>query len=410
MNRLLHAALGRIFRHGSLEIVDAQGQLHRYGDGSGTAVRIRFASPRVEWAILLSPELKVGECFMDGGLTVEQGSVYDLVSLFSRNVTVGGAPGWVSAGAGVRYFARRLHQLNSLRRSKRNVARHYDLDARLFSLFLDEDLQYSCAYFETDHADLEEAQLAKKRHIAAKLLLKPGQRVLDIGSGWGGLALYLAEHAGVEVTGITLSEEQLLVAKRRAAERGLDGRVRFLLQDYREVDGQFDRIVSVGMFEHVGVGRFPSFFATCRKLLAEDGVMLLHSISRSDGPSYTNPWVGRYIFPGGYIPAVSEAVPAIEKAGLRITDIEILRLHYAMTLSLWRQRFMANREAAREMYDERFCRMWEFYLAVSEAAFRHQGLMNFQIQMVRDQDALPITRGYMQEAEERLRLVRGSPR
>ena len=252
---------------------------------------------------------------------------------------------------------------------------------------------------------LDEAQLAKKRHLAAKLALQPGQRVLDIGSGWGGLGLYLAEHCGVDVVGVTLSEEQHAVSNRRAEERGLDGKVKFLMQDYRKIEGPFDRIVSVGMFEHVGVNFFRAFFNTCRSLLAENGVAVIHSIGRTDGPGDTSAWIQRYIFPGGYIPAISEVIPAVEKAQLRVTDIEVLRIHYAKTLRAWRERFLARREEVAALYDERFCRIWEFYLAASEIAFRTGLMMNFQIQLTKNQMAVPLTRDYMHEAEERLRGV-----
>ncbi len=264
-------------------------------------------------------------------------------------------------------------------------------------------MQYSCAYFESETATLEEAQLAKKRHIAAKLLIAPGHRVLDIGSGWGGLALYLAQQCGAQVTGVTLSEEQLDIARKRAGQKGLASAVDFRLRDYRAIQGQFDRIVSVGMFEHVGLDHYDHFFRKCRQLLDDDGVMVLHSIGRSDSPGFTNPWIAKYIFPGGYIPALSEVLPAIERSGLVVTDIEILRLHYAETLKHWRERFQSRRDAAAELFDERFVRLWDYYLSVSELAFRYQGMMVFQIQLARRQDAVPLTRAYITSEEARLR-------
>ncbi|MGN1288974.1 MAG: class I SAM-dependent methyltransferase, partial [Bradyrhizobium sp.] len=272
------------------------------------------------------------------------------------------------------------------------------------SLFLDADKQYSCAYFETPDATLDDAQLAKKRHLAAKLLITPGQRVLDIGSGWGGLGLYLAEMSGADVTGVTLSTEQLQISNARAAERNLVQSARFLMQDYRDIPGPFDRIVSVGMFEHVGVAYYETFFKRCAELLSDDGVMMLHSIGRSTGPDVTSPWIRKYIFPGGYIPALSEVMPAIEKAGLLICDMEILRLHYAETLKAWRDRFMARREEAVRLYDETFARMWEFYLAASEMSFRVQNMMNFQLQLTKRQGVVPMTRDYIVREEGRLRL------
>jgi len=319
-------------------------------------------------------------------------------------------PLWARPQQLLRYLYRRLTQLNWRRRARRNVAHHYDLDDRLYSLFLDADRQYSCAYFETPDQSLDDAQLAKRRHLAAKLLTQAGQRVLDIGCGWGGLALYLAENCGAQVTGITLSEHQLAAARVRAAEKGLAATADFRLQDYREVAGPFDRIVSVGMFEHVGVGFYEEFFRKCRAALADDGVMLLHAIGRSEGPSVTNPWIGKYIFPGGYIPALSEVLPAVERAGLMVTDIEILRLHYAETLKAWRQRFLAHRDEVERIYDRRFVRMWEFYLAASEMAFREQGLMVFQMQLTKRQGVVPMTRDYIERETARLRGREGQRR
>ncbi|MEW6257283.1 MAG: cyclopropane-fatty-acyl-phospholipid synthase family protein, partial [Pseudomonadota bacterium] len=306
---------------------------------------------------------------------------------------------------------RRLAQFNPPERARRNVAHHYDLDGRLYALFLDGDRQYSCAYFEAAGQSLDDAQLAKKRLIAAKLRLdRPGLNTLDVGCGWGGLSLYLAEMAGARMTGVTLSTEQLGIATARAQERGLGDRIDFRLEDYRALEGRFDRIVSVGMFEHVGVQHFRAFFRKARDLLTDDGVMLLHSIGRSDGPGVTNPWIAKYIFPGGYIPSLSEVIPVIEQAGLVITDVEILRLHYAETLKAWRERFRARREEAVRLTDERFCRMWDFYLAASEMAFRHQGMMVFQIQLARRQEAVPLTRAYIADAEARLRAAEGRAR
>ncbi|HEY5081720.1 MAG TPA: cyclopropane-fatty-acyl-phospholipid synthase family protein [Bauldia sp.] len=403
MNNLLRSYLPRLFLRGSLEIVDAHGATHRFGDGTGTPVRIRFLSDRAERAVLLNPDLKLGEEYMNGGYVVEQGSIADLLHAAMDNLTQAAEPWWSKAIGHARYLLRRFRQFNTPGRAKDNVHRHYDLDGRLYSLFLDDDLQYSCAYFEDGVTELAEAQLAKKRHLAAKLDLKPGQRVLDIGSGWGGLGMYLAEHCGVNVTGVTLSEEQFAVSNRRAEERGLSSKVRFLLKDYRHLEGTFDRIVSVGMFEHVGVNHFRAFFKACHNLLTPDGVMLLHSIGRFGPPADTSSFITRYIFPGGYIPALSEVTPHIEKSRLFITDIEILRLHYAKTLNLWRERFLAHREEVLALYAERFVRMWEFYLAASEMAFRSGVLMNFQVQLTRDQLAVPLTRNYMGEAEEALR-------
>jgi cyclopropane-fatty-acyl-phospholipid synthase len=317
---------------------------------------------------------------------------------------------WWSPLDALRLAWRWLKQFNLRGRARRNVAHHYDLDERLYTLFLDSDRQYSCAYFDTPTASLDDAQLAKKRHLAAKLRIEPGSRVLDIGCGWGGLALYLAEFTGARVTGITLSREQLALARVRASEKELGRAVEFRLQDYRDVAEKFDRVVSVGMFEHVGVGFYDRFFRSCAQVLAENGVMVLHAIGRSEGPGITNPWIAKYIFPGGYIPALSEVLPAVERAGLLVADVEILRLHYAQTLRAWRERFLAHRETVERLYDGRFVRMWEFYLAASEMAFTQQNMMVFQLQLTKRQDAVPIIRTYIGAEEARLRLLEGGRR
>ena len=403
MNQLLVNYLSRVLVKGSLEFVDPSGKVHRFGDGSGETVRVRVTTNKALRQLFLNPELKLGEAFMDGTFVVEKGSIYDFLAVTLQNIGGGGRTLWARIIYRLRVMTRRVRQWNTPFRSKQNVAHHYDLDGRLYSLFLDSDQQYSCAYFETPETTLEDAQYAKKRHLAAKLALQSGQRVLDIGSRWGGLGLFLANHADVDVTGVTLSEEQHKVSNARAGEQDLAHRTRFLLQDYRSLKSRFDRIVSVGMFEHVGVGHYDEFFKKVRDLLTDDGVMVLHSIGRFDGPGETNSWIHKYIFPGGYIPSLSEVLPAIERAGLKVTDIEILRLHYAETLKAWRERFLARWDEVKALYDERFCRMWEFYLAASETAFRYQDMMNFQIQIVRDQHALPMTRDYIWQSEEALR-------
>lgn len=403
MSSVLKFFLQRFIRRGSLTVTLANGKTFTCGDGTGTPAAIRLTSKEAERRLLLDPELAFGEIYMDGGLVTEQGSIADALAVALDQPDM--LPRWGKLRWRMRYASRHLQQFNVRGRSKRNVASHYDLDGRLYSLFLDADKQYSCAYFETPTSTLDDAQLAKKRHIAAKLLVERGQRVLDIGSGWGGLGLYLAEMTGANVTGITLSEEQHAVSNQRAVEKGLTGSARFLLQDYRDIPGPFDRISSVGMFEHVGVDFYDRFFARAAELLADDGVMLLHSIGRSEGPGITNPWVDKYIFPGGYIPALSEVLPAVERAGLLLTDVEILRLHYAETLKAWRERFMARREEAEQLYDARFVRMWEFYLACSEMAFRKQNLMVFQLQITKRQNIVPITRDYILREEARLRGV-----
>ena len=407
MDRLLRAALERFIRAGNLRVTTAGGSTFTLGDGTGTPVAIRFTTRAAERGVLIDPEVKFGEAYMDGTVVVEQGSIAEVLAVVLDQCVGGKPPFWARTQWLIRYLHRRLQQFNPPPRARRNVAHHYDLDGQLYALFLDADRQYSCAYFETPDQSLDDAQLAKKRHLAAKLLIAPGQRVLDIGSGWGGLALYLAETARGRVTGITLSQEQLALARVRAAERGLSGTAEFRLQDYRDVPDKFDRVVSVGMFEHVGVGFYEAFFRKCAALMEEDGVMVLHSIGRSEGPNVTNPWIAKYIFPGGYIPALSEVLPAIERAGLLTTDIEILRLHYAETLKAWRERFLAHREAVERLYDARFVRMWEFYLAASEMAFREQDMMVFQVQLTKRQGVVPTTRDYIARETQRLRALEG---
>jgi cyclopropane-fatty-acyl-phospholipid synthase len=402
MSALLRNFVTRVVTRGSLEVETASGRRFTAGNGAGDPVGIRLLDQAAERRLLLDPALALGELYMDGRIVVTRGSIYDLLALVASNLSWQIPPGLARAREHLRKTLRSLKQRNTRRRATRNVSHHYDLDGQLYELFLDADWQYSCAYFEHPDQSLEDAQLAKKRHIAAKLLLEKGHRVLDIGCGWGGLALYFAQHCQTRVTGITLSEEQLTVARRRAHESGIS-RTDFRLQDYRAITEQFDRIVSVGMFEHVGVGYYDSYFGKAAQLLANDGVMLLHSIGRMDGPGSANPWMDKYIFPGSYAPALSEVLPAIERAGLIVTDIEILRLHYAETLRAWRQRFLARRGEAEALYDERFCRMWEFYLAGCEAAFRYSGVMVFQIQLAKSLDAVPLTRGYIAGREAQLR-------
>lgn len=397
--RLLAAAKG----DGTLNLVTADGKHHRIGAGPPT-LTLRLHDRAVERDLLINPRLRFGEAYMDGRLSIEGGTIYDLLSMLMSGSEVQGALG--RAVGTLSPLLRLMQQHNPMRRSRQNVEHHYNLSRRFYELFLDRDMQYSCAYFSEPGMSLDDAQEAKKRHIAAKLLLVPGMRVLDIGCGWGGMALYLARHTGARVTGITLSSEQLAVAKRRAEEAGLADRVSFELRDYREFaaahPAAFDRIVSVGMFEHVGVPHYRDYFDAVRGMLNDDGVALIHSIGRLDTPGSTNPWIRKYIFPGGYSPALSEVLPVIERAGLLTTDLEVLRLHYAETLRHWRARFDARREEAKALYDERFCRMWEFYLAGAELSFRLQGHMVFQVQLARSLGAVPLTRDYMVNAERHL--------
>jgi cyclopropane-fatty-acyl-phospholipid synthase len=396
---LLARLLERMITIGRLRLMDAGGGFHTFEGSPGPNVTVRLHNPALHWKLAIRPRLFVGEAFMDGSLTIEEGSLYDFIDLLAINLEA------LPEGLPVRFLngliapLRRLHQYNPRHRAQANAAHHYDLSDQLYELFLDRDRQYSCAYFRDGPEDLDTAQFHKKQHIAAKLLIRPGLRVLDIGSGWGGLALYLASECGADVTGLTLSLEQFNAATRRAAVAGLADRVRFHLRDYREETGQYDRIVSVGMFEHVGVNHYHAFFAKLKSLLAPDGVALLHSIGRKDGPGSTNPWIRKYIFPGGYVPALSEVLPRVEEVRLWVTDIEVLRLHYAETLRAWRQRFEQNRDRVRAIYDERFCRMWEVYLVASEIAFRRQDLMVFQMQLAKAVSAVPVTRDYVLDWE-----------
>jgi cyclopropane-fatty-acyl-phospholipid synthase len=392
---LLSRLLDRLVCTGRLTLIDADGKHHRFGNGGSPAVTIRLHDRRLDRRLLFQPELALGEAYMDGTLTIEEGSLYDLLNMCTVNIE-----------ALTRHPAQRLRQrldqlgkswqqYNPAAKARDNAAHHYDLSGELYNLFLGADRQYSCAYFPTGTESLEEAQHRKLVHIGAKLLLRPGMRVLDIGSGWGGLGLFLAQAGHADVTGVTLSDEQLAVARQRAAAAGLANAVRFHLRDYRAEAGTYDRIVSVGMFEHVGARHYAEFFEKLRCLLNDDGVALLHSIGRMSGPGTTNSWIRKYIFPGGYAPALSEVFAAIERTGLWVTDVEILRLHYANTLREWSRRFALQREQVKALYDERFCRMWEFYLAVSEIAFRNLGHMVFQIQLARRRDAVPLTRDYI---------------
>jgi cyclopropane-fatty-acyl-phospholipid synthase len=389
--RLLRAGLNR----GQVTLIDHRGRRHVVTGGEGPRVTVRIHDAATDRALFFNPWLKVGEAYMDGKLTIEEGSLYDLLDIAMASTDQVQSVALQRLVGGVHKLLRWWHQNNPIGLAREHVAHHYDLSRQLFEQFLDESMQYSCAYFPTPETTLAQAQQAKMRHIASKLLLQPGQHVFDIGCGWGGLGLYLAKTADVRVTGVTLSKEQHEVAQARAKAAGLSDRVTFKLQDYRHETGQYDRIVSVGMFEHVGVKHYGEFFAKVQQLLKHNGVALLHAIGRRDGPGYTNPWLRKYIFPGGYSPALSEVLPVIEKTKLWVTDIEVLRLHYAETLKSWRHNFNAARDKIRTLYDERFCRMWEFYLIGSELSFRHDFNMVFQIQMGQGINAVPMTRDYM---------------
>lgn len=394
---LLSAALDQLITHGRLVVTFPSGEQRQFGEDAGSAVIVAIKNASALSRLMANAELALGELYVDGLIAIDGDDIDGLLALVLQNLRrhgfkTGAAP------PGMRLFEAPRREINDRKRAERNVAHHYDISNELYRVFLDEDLQYSCAYYETGAETLEEAQDAKKELIAAKLCLRPGLSVLDIGCGWGGLALHLARTRSVNVRGITLSQAQLPVARVRAQAQNLAAQTEFVLEDYRGTKGAFDRIVSVGMFEHVGRGHYDEFFRKIASLLAEDGVALLHTIGRADGAGATSPWIDRYIFPGGYIPALSEIMPAVERAGLYVTDIEVWRLHYAYTLRAWRERFEARLDDVRAMFDERFCRLWRFYLAASEAAFRYGGHEVFQIQLARRQDAVPRTRRYLERA------------
>jgi cyclopropane-fatty-acyl-phospholipid synthase len=397
-DRLLEKAISRVVTRGALVVTAASGRVMTFGDGTGIPIGVRFADSRAQWAFLTDADLRLGELYMDGRFFMESGTLYDFVAMILRETQYQSFPLVARMIDDARARLRIFRHRNLPARSRQNVAHHYDLDGRLYGLFLDADRQYSCAYFEHADQSLEDAQRAKKEHLAAKLCIEADSRILDIGSGWGGLALHLARMApDGDVVGVTLSKEQLdYASKRLAPDEGMArASVRFALADYRSLKGRFDRIVSVGMFEHVGLRSYRTFFRKCADLLEDNGVMVLHTIGCSGTPGFTTPWLDRYICPGGYIPPLSEILPEIEAAGLVVNDIEVLRLHYALTLAHWRQRFMQHWAKAAQLYDERFCRMWEYYLATAEAAFRYEGLVVFQIQITKRNDVVPSTRDYL---------------
>ena len=397
-DRILDRLLRSLIRDGNLTVQMPSGARQSYGNGSGPAVTVTLHDPALPGRLVRGPDMALGEAYMDQTLTVENDDLAGFLALLLRNAADGRADWWRYPLERAQRVLRLVQQITPAPRARANVAHHYDLSGGLYDLFLDPDRQYSCGYFKTPDDTLEQAQAQKKAHIAAKLRLAPGMRVLDIGCGWGGMALSLARDHGVQVLGITLSLEQHRIATARAAEAGLGGQVEFRLTDYRAVTGKFDRIVSVGMFEHVGVPQYRTYFRQVRDLLAPDGVALIHTIGRTTPPGITSPWITRYIFPGGYCPALSEVMPAVQSSGLWTTDIEVWRLHYAETLRHWRKRFEANIDRAAALYDDRFCRMWRYYLTASEMTFRHYGQCVFQIQLAHRQDAVPLTRDYLYKA------------
>ncbi len=396
---LLSHLFERFIQKGTLRVIDSSGKMHEFHGTTEPVATIQFHDPDLPLKIFLNPELHVGESYMNGTLTFVDCTVADFLGLFSINRGSMAAYPLQNVFRKISRILRRFQQYNPVGKAQQNVAHHYDLSRELYELFLDKDLQYSCAYFQNPNDTLETAQENKKRHIAAKLNLSSGQRILDIGSGWGGLAFDLARRADIEVLGVTLSEEQHRLSTERAEQLGLSDRVRFELRDYREVSGRFDRIVSVGMFEHVGVSHYDEFFNKLYGLLVDDGSALLHSIGHMSPPGSASPWLRKYIFPGAYSPALSEVFAATERQHLWISDVEVLRVHYADTLVEWNNRFQRNRKRIAELYDERFCRMWEFYLISAETMFRTGAHMAFQMILSRTRDATPLSRDYMIDTE-----------
>jgi cyclopropane-fatty-acyl-phospholipid synthase len=391
--------LKSFIRVGTLKVVDAKGQVHVFAGAPGPEVTMVLSDPSLYRKLFFNPELHAGEAYMDGRLRFEDSTLRDFLTLFSMNRLSLGSYPMQKVLRRVSRGLKRFQQANPIGKAQQNVAHHYDLGNDFYRLFLDEGMQYSCAYFLDDDETLEQAQQNKLRLLAAKLDLKPGLRILDIGSGWGDLALYLGSVADVDVTGVTLSKEQYALANEKAREMGLSDRVRFELLDYRKVEGRFDRIVSVGMFEHVGVHHYDEFFAKVNALLEDDGLMVLHSIGHMSPPGTASPWLRKYIFPGAYSPALSEVFTSVEQASLWVTDVEILRLHYAKTLNHWWRRFEANRDKVAAMYDERFCRMWEFYLVSAEMMFLTGSQLVFHMQLARQRDAAPIVRDYITDLQ-----------
>jgi cyclopropane-fatty-acyl-phospholipid synthase len=400
--KLLANLLEKFVREGTLRLTDAGGRLHVFGGKlPGPVASVRIHKRGLETTLFFNPELRAAEAYMDGTLTMEDGTtIHDFILLFSVNRA--GLAGHVSQKILRRAWRalRRWHQANPIGAAARHARHHYDLSTDLYRLFLDPDLHYSCAYFRDPENDtLEAAQRAKLVHATAKLALKPGMRVAEIGCGWGAFAIHLARETGAHVTAINVSPEQLRVARERAAEAGVADRIDFREVDYRELDGQFDRVVSVGMMEHVGIGHLDEYFGTIRNLLADDGYAFIHCIGRNRPPGTTGPFVRKYIFPGAYVPALSEVFASVERQGLWTGDVEILRLHYYYTLRHWRERFATNRARAVAIYDERFARMWEFYLAAMGLEFLNGSHMVFQLLAARRRDAVPITRDFMLDAE-----------
>ena len=400
MNSVLQKIFSSVIRTGNLTVTTASGRKFTLGDGSGKPIAVRFTSIAAELGVLFNPELKFGEAYMNGTFVIDEGSIADVLALALAQEAAGKVPRWARPQSLIRQLNQRLRQLVGGSRRKAGVLGRLDLEP-FYSCFLDDDLQLSCAYFEAPNQSLEDAQLAKKRHIAAKLLIKPGSLVLDIGSGWGGLAFFLAQVCGARVHGVTLSPEHVARAKERAKSRGLDASVTFDLQDYRNVVGTFDRLVAIEVAENVGVGQFEAFFRKCGSLVKEDGVILLQLSGRPERMEISNPFISKYLFPGVYLPALSQLLPAIEGAGLMLADVEILRGHYAATIKVWRERFRVHRDEIEQRYGGSFYRMWDFWFACSEVSVEHAVV--YQLQLAKRHDVVPITHDYIAREEARLR-------
>ena len=403
-NRFLKMLFSNVCTRGSLTVHTATGETMTFGDGTGNPVVVRFKDVKAQWEFLLDTDMRLGEIYQDARFIVEKGNIFDFLTLLLREAKGVRPPLPIRVMDFLRYHLRKIMVNTSKAKTKHNAAYHYDLDGHIYDWMLDADKQYTCAYYEQPNMTLEEAQIAKKRHVTAKLMVEPGMSVLEMGCGWGGFAMYLADVAQAgKVVAVNLSEEQVAIARKRAADAGLSDKVEFQIKDYRDSDGLYDRVASVGMLEHVGPSHYSSFFQTVKRTLKPDGVAFCHTIGCNDGVNFPNPWLNKYIFPSGYLPSLSELTTAIENAGLQVMDAEIWRLHYVPTLREWRDRFMAHREEAAKIYDERFCRMWEYYLAMGEAAFLFEDVVVFQITLGHSVDAVPITRGYIEERKVGLR-------
>lgn len=395
LKTILERTIDRVIRDGDLKITWPDGSSSRHGSGAGLSAHMILSDPGLIPRMIKSPELALGEGYMEGGLEVEGDDIRGFLRLVARNAGKFGTGRFSAAAAGARTALRRIAQHNPMHIARRNVEVHYDLSTELYELFLDPMMQYTCGYYSRPGMSLEEAQRAKMRHIGEKLLIEPGMRVMDIGCGWGGLSITLARDFGAEVTGVSLSKVQLAYAREKAQAAGVADQIDFRLMDYRDVDELFDRIVVVGMMEHVGQPQYPVFFDQLSKNLSPNGAALVHSIGRTTPPGQTSPFINKYIFPGGYAPAMSEVMSEVEKTSLMPMDIEVWRTHYAQTLIHWQEKFEANVAAVRALYDERFVRMWRYYLAASEMSFSELGLVIFQYQLAHQEAAVPVTREYL---------------